>query len=410
MADKEIRVAIIGTGDISHRHMKVWRHIPQVKVVAAAEIDEKKLKNWGESYGFDNKDLYTDFRTMLKRDDIDAVDVCVHNNLHAPVAITVMKAGYPCYSEKPMSGSYYDSKLMLDTARECGVKLAIQISSLFTEQTRIAKKLITKGYLGKLYHARCIQANYRRRPAVDGPYNMGSRDFINAKTAAHGQILDLGIYDLGQMLYLLGLPELKQVFGKSYHMIDSPIPAKEITIEDMALGLAEYEGGLTLDFQEANASNVEISPTFYINGDKGAVNWWNPDGVGGEWSMGNGFGNLLPESMQPGLRFTGLWEGTHVDCDMRAYFNQMQNRCYDPEMMKWYDNQMHWYKYLIGELDDTTRYNTPEIGLAVSLLVDGLFISEMEGRSVSAEEIKDKSRSLAIWRQETPWGVFDYDE
>ena len=410
MDKSEVRVAIIGTGDISNRHMRVWAHVPAVKVVAAAEIDEKKLKNWSERYGIDEKDTYTDFREMLKRDDIDAVDVCVHNNLHAPIAMAVMKAGYPCYSEKPMSGSYYDSKLMADCAKACGVKFAVQISSLFSEQTRLGKKLITEGYLGELYHAKSVNANYRRRPGVDGPFTMASPDFINKEVAAHGQILDLGIYDLGQMLYLMGLPKLETVYGRSYKKIPSPVPNKVISIEDMAVGFAEFENGLTLDIMEANAMNVEAKPISYITGDKGGISWTINDGFGGEWAMGGGgFGNMLPERMQPDLRFTGEWKGIHVDCDMRAYFNQMQNRSYDPEMMIWYDNQYHWYKYLIGELTDETRYNTPEIGMAVSLLVDGIFISEEEHRSVTADEIREKSRSLAIWHQQTPWGIFDYD-
>ena len=87
----------------------------------------------------------------------------------------------------------------------------------------------------------------------------------------------------------------------------------------------------------------------------------------------------------------------------------MQNRCYDPDIMVWYDNQMHWYKYLTGELDDDQRYNTPEIALNVSLLTDGIFLSSQEGRFVTTEEIKEKSKSLAMWKQETPWGVFDYE-
>ena len=63
--------------------------------------------------------------------------------------------------------------------------------------------------------------------------------------------------------------------------------------------------------------------------------------------------------------------------------------------MTWYDNQMHWYKYLIGELDESQRYPTPEIALNVSLLTDGIFISSREGRFVTADEIKEKSCSLA---------------
>jgi predicted dehydrogenase len=60
---KNLRIGIIGTGAISNRHMKVWSHIPQVEVVAAAEIDEKKLNAWNEQYKV--KNIYTDFREML---------------------------------------------------------------------------------------------------------------------------------------------------------------------------------------------------------------------------------------------------------------------------------------------------------------------------------------------------------
>ena len=87
----------------------------------------------------------------------------------------------------------------------------------------------------------------------------------------------------------------------------------------------------------------------------------------------------------------------------------MQNRCYDPDIRVWYDNQMHWYKYLIGELAEEQRYPTPEIALSVSLLIDGIFISSSEGHAVTAEEIMEKSGSLAMWKQETPWGIFDYE-
>lgn len=404
---KNIRIAIIGTGSISHRHMKVWAHIPQVTVVAAAEIDEKKLAAWAQQYGITA--CYTDFRKMLQRDDIDAVDVCVHNNLHAPVCMAVMKAGFHCYCEKPMSATYYDSHLMAQCARACGVKFAVQISSLFTEQTRTGKRVIESGVLGDIYHARSVFASYRRRPGLDGPFNRGTPDFMRKAMAGHGQSIDTGIYHLGQMLHLLGLPELKTVYGKAYHKMASPVPGRAVEVEDMCVGLAEFEGGLTLDIQEANACNVDLPPRSYITGTQGALTYWNIDEVGGEWSMGQGPGGMLPEHMQHGMRFTGQYDGMHVDCDLKTYYNQMLNRCYDPEMMVWYDNQLHWYKYLIGELTDAQRYDTPEIAMQASLLTEGIFISQQEGRSVTAQEIMEKSVSTAIWKQETPWGIFDYE-
>ena len=50
--------------------------------------------------------VYTDFRELLKRDDIEAVDVCLHNNLHMPVTVAALEAGKHVYCEKPMAGAY----------------------------------------------------------------------------------------------------------------------------------------------------------------------------------------------------------------------------------------------------------------------------------------------------------------
>lgn len=402
---EKIRVAIIGTGAISHRHMKVWSNIPLVEIVAAAEIDEPRLKKWGEQYKI--ADLYTDFREMLKRDDINAVDVCVHNNLHAPIAIAVMKAGKNCYSEKPMSASYYDSKLMYDCAKATGMKFATQISSIFTEQARVGRELIAKGILGDVYHARSAFASYRRRPSLDLPKY--SPDFMNKELAGYGQLIDLGIYHLGCMLFMLGLPELKSVFGKIYYKMANPVPSRELGVEDMGVGFAEFKGGLTLEIQESNASNMADVGKGYISGTLGSLQYKSVDAVGGDWSVGLGPEQLIAADRAPDLRFVGEYKGMHVDCDLKPYYNQSLKKVYDPSMMMWYDNQLHWYSYLTGILTDETRYNTPFIGMQVSLLTDGIVISNQEGRSVTVDEIKEKSKSLAVWHQKTPWGVFDYD-
>ena len=70
---REVRVAMIGAGVISHRHMTIYENIQKnaeklgftAKVVAVAEIDDKKLRAWGQQYGFSEEDLYLDFRSML---------------------------------------------------------------------------------------------------------------------------------------------------------------------------------------------------------------------------------------------------------------------------------------------------------------------------------------------------------
>ena len=419
--NKEIRIALIGTGFISHRHMKVWSHIPQVKIVAAAEIDEKALKAFGEQYHIDEKDLYTDFREMLKRDDIDAIDVCVHNNLHAPISIAVMKAGFDCYCEKPMSASYYDSKLIYDCAKATGRKLAIQISSMFSAQTLIAKKLIEAGKLGDIYHARVAGATWRRRPSVDRPAGALSRAFQDTPMAGHGTLIDTGIYHMAQMLYLLGLPELDVVLGNLYQGVPVGGPAwadsgnyaaaHSMGTDDMAVGYAKFKNGVSLEVFEANATNVEKVGDSYITGSKGGLQYTMSDAFGGDWAMGMPPFGQIPEVLQPTLVYTGVDEfGFVVTTDYRPYENQQDLKYYDPEMTQWFDNQLHWYNYLTGKLTDETRYDTPLIALNTSLLAEGIALSSERGGAVTVDEIKSLSKSIAMWHQETPWGVFDYDD
>jgi len=108
--------------------------------------------------------------------------------------------------------------------------------------------------------------------------------------------------------------------------------------------------------------------------------------------------------------FQGMDEyGFEVKTDYQAYYNQQDLKTYRPELAKYFDNQLHWYSYVVGELTDETRYDTPLVGLNASLLCDGVIMSSELGRSVTADEIKANSKPLAIWKQETPWGVFDYD-
>ena len=63
---------------------------------------------------------YTDFRSLLARDDIQAVDIGVHNNLDAPVTIAALRSGKHVFSEKPMAGSWRDAEEMLAAARQTG--------------------------------------------------------------------------------------------------------------------------------------------------------------------------------------------------------------------------------------------------------------------------------------------------
>jgi predicted dehydrogenase len=399
---KELRIGIIGTGAIANLHAKVWDQVPGVTLVAGCDIDKAKLETWGAQYGI--KDLYTDFRQLLARDDIDAVDVCVHNNLHTPISIAVMKSGKHCYSEKPMAGSYVDAKILYEAATQYGVKLAIQCSSLFNNQTRIAKKYIEGGKLGKIYHVRSISHRRVGRPGVDFPL---STDFYSKEIGGHGPMFDIGVYHISQMLYLLGMPKLESVYGVAHNeffMDERLLKGKKYDVEDLGVGLARYKGGLSMDLYHDWALNMDEIGNCIIAGSMGGLKLINIDVFGGRIPNPE-----LYSKMHPELEFYGIEDGLYLDKKLNCAMNEHTEQMLDPNII-WFDNnQYQWAAYLRGELTDETRINTPWITLNTMLVSEGIFLSDKLGRSVTAEEIDAMSESTAIRRQETPWGVFEYE-
>ena len=418
---KEMRIAIIGCGMISHRHMTVIENLKalgyNLKVVAAAEVKKDRLMAWGKQYGLDEKDLYQDFREMLKRDDIDEIEVCVHNNLHTSVATAVMAAGFPCYSEKPMAASYADAKILYDAQKKYGQKLAIQISSIYNPQTRIAKKMIAEGKLGKVYHARSVGHRRQGRPGYDMPFF--SPDFINPKVGVHGPLFDLGIYHLAQMLYVLGMPELESVYGfQSCDYWTDPaidkLVGRTAPVEDLGVGLARFKGGLSMDIYEDWAIHMEDIGGSFIAGSLGGLKFLDVDQTGGPMAVPAGGqivggGNLQkPRLVYYGVDSEAKLFETKLDCAIGDVTGQ-QELLIHPEMAMYNDNQLQWYSYLWGDLTDETRIDSPYIAMQTAFLSEGVVLSSDLGRSVTADEIKAMAKSIALREQETEFGTITYD-
>ena len=77
-----LRGVSIGAGYFARFHYEAWTRIPEVQVVAACDLNEACVAEVVKQY--DIPHVYTDFRKLLERDDLDAVDVCLHNNFHRP--------------------------------------------------------------------------------------------------------------------------------------------------------------------------------------------------------------------------------------------------------------------------------------------------------------------------------------
>src|SRR5690242_14338508 len=86
-----INVGVIGVGQIGKRHVAKYAEMPEARIVALADVNDAEVKRVAQQYGVEQ--TYTDFHELLANPEIEAVDVCLHNNFHAPVTIAALEAG-----------------------------------------------------------------------------------------------------------------------------------------------------------------------------------------------------------------------------------------------------------------------------------------------------------------------------
>jgi predicted dehydrogenase len=357
---------LIGVGQIGKSHVRRYSEMDSVEMVAVADINEPEANRVSEMYGIPS--VYTDFRELLARDDIEAVDVCLHNNFHMPMTVAALRAGKHVYCEKPMAGAYIDAETMYAVAQETGLKLSIQLNTLYAKETKAAKALIDGGNLGRVYHARSTGFRRRGRPFVDG---YGSPSFVNKQISAGGALYDMGVYHIARMLYLLGNPAVERVSGTIYQETDMDAARRESSgynVEELGLGFVRLQDGITLDIIEAWAIHLDGIEGSSIVGSKGGVRL---DPFGFFQSLGN------------------------LDLDCAANLDRYMYRVHNVDGVgdEYESAQHHWIAALQGRVQ---LLPTAELALKTMLISEGIYLAHKLGREVSAEEIRDHSVSTAV--------------
>jgi predicted dehydrogenase len=363
----ELKIGIIGTGQIGKQHLKKWQEVPGVRILAVCDIDEAEARRVAAEYKVPR--VLKDFRDLLALKGIVAVDVCLHNNLHAPVSTAALEAGKHVYCEKPLAGSYVDAQRMVEAADKTGRKLHMQLATLYSMETRAAKRFVDDGNLGRIYYAKSSSYRRRGRPYVDG---YGTPRFVQKAIAAGGALYDMGVYHIGQVLYLLDNPAVKTISGATYQktaMYEDRRKKGKYDVEELGIGLARLGGGVTFFIEEAWAIHLGGTDGSKIAGTRGGL------------------------TLGPPLAF----HTTESDLELNATLDLAAaeyrwGKCI-PHSDAYKHSQDHWAAALRGEVP---LLPTARIGLATMLISEGIYLSQKLGREVTPEEVMQHSVSTAL--------------
>ncbi len=276
-ASKKIKVGIIGTGWIADAHITEYKDMPDVEIVAGADLVEGKAEAFFKKWELEGVRCYRSHTELLENEkDLDAVSICTYNATHAECAIAALEHGVNVLLEKPMCVTVEEAVDIMRAEKKSGKILSIGFQPRLDPNMIKVREIVQSGVLGDIYY---IQTGGGRRHGIPTPFGT---TFIQSDTGVIGAMGDIGCYSLDMVLNAIGYPKPLTVtgytsnfFGKDphYYEIDGK-PAEYADIfgvEDFAAGFIRLEGGIVLDFRIAWAMHLDTPGDTIIMGKKGSL-------------------------------------------------------------------------------------------------------------------------------------------
>ena len=281
MANRQLRVALIGQGFMGRAHSNAWRQVSHYFEVPYA-IDtavlcgrnavglEKMAATWGW------RETSTDWQQVVRRADVDLVDVAVPNALHADIAIAAIKAGKHVYCEKPVSMTLAEARDLYAAAKKARVKHGVVQDKLWLPGLLKLQKLRDQGFFGKILSVRGEFGywvfegdNQRGQPAAQRPsWNYRKQD-------GGGIILDMLCHWRYVLDNLFGEVKAVSCLGATHipYRWDENGKKYKATADDAAYATFQLAGGVVAHFNSSWDVRVRRDDllTLQVDGTKGSA-------------------------------------------------------------------------------------------------------------------------------------------
>lgn len=278
---KTLNVGMVGYGLMGRAHTNAFRKVrnffpgeihPVLK--AACGRDEAQVKAFAETWGYESTE--TDWRKLIERDDIDLIDIAAPNNVHAEIALAAAKAGKIVMCEKPLAMNAGEGDAMVAAVEEAGVANMVWYNYRRVPAVTLAKQLIDRGQLGKIFHYR---ANFLQDWTIseDVPQGGAGTWRLDASVAGSGVTGDLLAHCIDTAQWLNGgittVTATTETFVKQ--RADAATGEKrEVKIDDASMFMGRFENGSLALFEATRyARGHKALYTLEINGEHASLKW-----------------------------------------------------------------------------------------------------------------------------------------
>jgi predicted dehydrogenase len=147
---KTYGVGVFGIGWVAGEHIKAYLKNPHMRVAALASRRRESAQAAKDILGLDCNVANT-FDDLIRRDDVDVIDICSPNVLHAEEAIAAAEAGKHVVIEKPVAMNLRELKAVRDAVAKARVKSQAGFVLRWNPHIQSIRTMIDKGGLGDLY-------------------------------------------------------------------------------------------------------------------------------------------------------------------------------------------------------------------------------------------------------------------
>jgi len=279
---KELRIGLIGCGFMGRTHSNGYNRVPNffpeleykpvLKAVCSRSKD--KVSAFADQWGYES--FETDWKKIIARDDIDVIDICAPNDMHAEIAIAAAAAGKMVLTEKPLSRNLAEGKLMVDAVEKAGVKNSVWYNYRRIPAVTLAKQIIDSGKLGKIFHYR---ANFLQDWTINADLPQGGEGLwrMDAAVAGSGVTGDLLAHCIDTAMWLNGgikdVTAVTETFVKErMHQLTGKM--QKVSIDDACAFLCHFDNGSLGIFESTRyARGRKALYTFEINGENASIAW-----------------------------------------------------------------------------------------------------------------------------------------
>ncbi|MDQ3115226.1 MAG: Gfo/Idh/MocA family oxidoreductase [Verrucomicrobiota bacterium] len=244
----KVRIGVVGAGWPGQQHARAISVSRDAILQALAEPNDERAAEFRTAYA--PARIHADYSDLLGDAAVDAVVICLPNNLHFPATLAALRAGKHVLCEKPPTMNGAEMRVLQEEAEKHGLVYYFSRQFRFTPGMRLARDLIAREQLGKIYFAEAVWVRSRGIPTGIGGW------FTDKQRSGGGTLIDIGIHALDSAWYLMGTPRpvsvTASVFQNFKHLVRTPI----FDVEDAAFAFIRFANDAVVQLKTSWAGNL----------------------------------------------------------------------------------------------------------------------------------------------------------